>query len=113
MGDRIVLTITDGHETSPALYAHWYGLELLRKMEAFIAEYKGIVRNEPSNLMVNFIVYLRHEPEDGGLYLYPTEEKACSPDDCGYWVLDVNTWEIRKTENGSFDSSDYDVGDVF
>lgn len=113
MGDRIVVSFTDGTETSPALYAHWHGLGLLRKLGAFIAEYKDTVRNEPSNLMVNFVVYLRHEPEDGGLYLYPTAEKAASPDDNGYWELNVNTWEIKKTENGSFDSSDYDVGDVF
>ena len=97
MGDRICLTFTDGKEVSPTLYSHWHGLELIELAEAFYDRYHDEIRDEPSNMMVNFISYIREgKIEDGGLYLYKSEDEACSPDDNGYWMMNTKTGCIRK-----------------
>ena len=97
MGDRICLKFTDGMETSPTLYAHWEGANLLRLAEAFWDRYNGEIRAEPSNWMVNFIAYITEgKVRDGEYYLYPNDDSACSPDDNGYWVMNINTGKIKK-----------------
>lgn len=97
MGDRICLTFTDGYETSPTLYSHWHGMGLIELAEAFWARYHEEIRDEPSNMMVNFISYVREgKIEDGGLYLYANENEACEPDDNGYWIMNTETGCIRK-----------------
>ena len=97
MGDRICLTFTDGREISPTLYSHWKGMGLIEEAEAFWERYHDEIRDEPSNMMVNFISYVREgRIEDGGLYLYRTEEQACSPDDNGFWIMNTKTGEIRR-----------------
>lgn len=97
MGDRICLTFTDGREFSPVLYAHWDGMGLIASAEAFWERYHNEIRDEPSNMMVNFISYVREGAiEDGNYYLYRTEDEACSPDDNGYWMMNTKTGEIRK-----------------
>jgi len=97
MGDRICLTFTDGREISPTLYAHWKGMGLIEEAEAFWERYHDEIRDEPSNMMVNFISYLREgKIEDGGYYLYKSEDEASSPDDNGYWMLNTKTGCVWK-----------------
>ena len=99
MGDRICLSFVNDNmkERSPCLYAHWAGMDLLEDAEAFWDEYHDKVRNEPSNVMVNFISYLRGgRVGDGSYYLYKDEGSACSPDDNGFWEFDTVTGEYRK-----------------
>lgn len=111
MGDRICLRFTaegwtGDREVSPTLYAHWYGKDLLKIAANFWKKYKDELRHKPSNWMVNFIVHLRDTPEDGGLYLYASDETACGPDDNGYWEFDVDTGVCVKTRMGDFDGGE-------
>ena len=108
MGDRICLTFVRtneyGTQRSPVLYAHWDGYGLVEKAERFWQEYHGKIRDEPANFMVNFISYLRKgEIEDGEYYLYRDEEHSCSPDDCGFWEMDIHTGDVRQTQKGEFE----------
>lgn len=99
MGDRICLSFVNDemHERSPCLYAHWAGMKLLDLAAEFWFEYHNKIRDEPSNVMVNFISWLREgKVEDGGYYLYKDEDTACSPDDNGFWEFDVMTGTCRK-----------------
>lgn len=107
MGDRICLTFVSTEETflggsrqekSPTLYAHWDGMGLIDSAKAFWNAYHGKIRSEPSNWMVNFLIWLREgEIADGEYYLYPDEESASSPDDNGYWIFDTKTGEYRES----------------
>ena len=107
MGDRICLRFTDGEgEISPTLYAHWYGRSLLGYAKAFWQHFHGKIRTEPSNWMVNFIAWLRDDPEDGGLYLYKDDDSASSPDDNGYWEFNTRTGECIKIRMGDFDGGE-------
>ena len=109
MGDRICLSFVKKggwNERSPVLYAHWDGRSLLDSAEAFYAAYIAThtVRDEPSNVMVNFISYLREgEIADGEYYLYPDAEHCCSPDDNGFWEMDVETGEISQMRKGEWE----------
>lgn len=99
MGDRICLSFVNDKmkERSPCLYAHWAGMDLLDAAEAFWAEYCGKIRDEPANVMVNFISWLREgKVHDGEYYLYSDEDHACSPDDNGFWEFDVEKGRYRK-----------------
>jgi len=98
MGDRICLSFVNDRwkERSPCLYAHWKGMDLIDAAESFWAEHSKNIRSEPSNVIVNFISYLRGGAvEDGQYYLYASEDTACSPDDNGYWEFDTGTGEAR------------------
>jgi len=99
MGDRICLSFVNDkwQERSPCLYAHWRGMDLLTDAEDFWENNHEVIRNEPSNVMVNFVSYIREgRIEDGNYYLYSSEDTACSPDDNGYWEFDTGTGEYRK-----------------
>ena len=110
MGDRICLTFVkkgNWNERSPVMYAHWDGKDLLDKAKAFFNEYIAShkVRDEPSNVMVNFICYLREgRIEDGNYYLYRDENTCCSPDDNGFWELDVETGDVRQLRKGEWEA---------
>lgn len=98
MGDRICLSFVNDRmrERSPCLYAHWDGMGLLDLVEAFWECNHEAIRDEPSNVMVNFLNYLREgRIEDGGYYLYKDEDHACSPDDNGFWEFDTDTGMYR------------------
>ena len=103
MGNRICLRFTDGHETSPTLYAHWTGEALLGYARRFWNEYKERIRSEPSNWLVNFLVWFKDSPEDGGLYLYQNDNVATPPDDNGYWEFNTVTGVATKIAMGGFD----------
>jgi hypothetical protein len=105
MGDRICLTfVGDYEERSPVLYAHWDGEGLIEKAEAFWSEHGSRIRKEASNWMVNFLNWLRGgRVEDGGYYLYRDEDHSCSPDDCGFWEMDIRTGKVRQTQKGEFE----------
>ena len=99
MGDRICLSFVNDRfrERSPCLYAHWAGMDLLDYAQEFWGEYHDRIRDEPSNVMVNFISYLRGgRVEDGSYYLYKDEDHACSPDDNGFWEFDTATGQYRQ-----------------
>lgn len=99
MGDRICLSFVNDRmeERSPCLYAHWAGMSLLDSASDFWQSYHEEIRDEPSNVMVNFISWLREgKVLDGSYYLYQNEDCASSPDDNGYWELDTETGEFRK-----------------
>lgn len=99
MGDRICLSFVNDryHERSPCLYAHWDGMDLLDEVNAFWECNHEAIRDEPSNVMVNFISYLRNGAiVDGGYYLYKDEDHACSPDDNGFWEFDTLTGTCRQ-----------------
>ena len=99
MGDRICLSFVNDemHERSPCLYAHWAGIMLLDSAEAFWDCYNKEIRDEPSNVMVNFLNWLlQGKIMDGNYYLYKDEDHACSPDDNGFWEFDVVTGVCRK-----------------
>ena len=113
MGDRICLTIKDGEETSPTLYAHWMGKGLLKEFEMFLKRYPNI-RSEPSNLMVNFIIHLGIEMggvRDGGLYIYPDLKHSSSPDDNGSYVYDVRKKEMIKETRGDYEPDECEESD--
>lgn len=106
MGDRINLRFVEEKNgkqldaPSPVLYAHWDGMSLISGAELFWNEYKGKIRTEPSNWMVNFISYLKNgDVSDGGYYLYPDFKSACSADDNGDWEFNVSTGEYRQVTN--------------
>lgn len=104
MGDRICLTFVNGEARSPVLYAHWDGKELLDRAGEFWEMYRGLIRTEPANWMVNFIIWLRDgDVIDGNYYLYPDEERSCSPDDHGFWEFDTSTGECRQTRRGDYE----------
>lgn len=99
MGDRICLSIVNDElqERSPCLYAHSAGMDLLDYVQDFWFENRDRIRAEPSNVMVNFISWLREgKVQDGEYYLYQNEDCACSPDDNGYWEFDTLTGTFRK-----------------
>lgn len=94
MGDRINLRFRYKDEVSPVLYSHWDGRSLLDRAEQFFNEYRGEIRREPSNWMVNFISFLREGCiGDGNLYLYADFDGCCA-DDNGDWEFDL--------ENGTY-----------
>lgn len=105
MGDRICLTfVGDRDERSPVLYAHWDGEELIDMAREFHERYRNEIRKEASNWMVNFISWLREgQVADGCYYLYRNEECSCSPDDHGFWEMDIRTGEVRQTQKGEFE----------
>lgn len=112
MGDRICLTFISTEdvlgagevdERSPVLYAHWDGRDLIDNAKAFWNAYHDKIRSEPSNWMVNFLVWLRQgEIADGNYYLYPDAKSAASPDDNGFWEFNTQTGEYRQTEKGDY-----------
>lgn len=106
MGDRICLSFVNDEmkERSPCLYAHWAGMDLLEDAKEFWREYHEKIRDEPANVMVNFLSYLRGgHVQDGGYYLYKDEDHACSPDDNGYWEFDTETGEYREYRKHSWE----------
>jgi len=104
MGDRICLTFVKDNERSPVLYAHGAGKGLLDRAKEFWDLYHGLIRDEPSNWMVNFLSWLRNgRVIDGGHYLYPDKEHCCSPDDNGFWEFDTSTGEYWQTEKGEWE----------
>ena len=99
MGDRICLSFVNDKykERSPCLYAHWDGMDLLKEVDAFWECNHEAIRDEPANVLVNFISYIREgKIVDGGYYLYQNEDCACSPDDNGFWEFDTETGEYRE-----------------
>lgn len=97
MGDRICLTFTDGEEKSPTLYAHWDGYDLIESARDFYITFHDEIRDEPSNFMFNFVAFISNgNVQDGGYYLYPDENKSCSPDDNGFWMMDTTSGEVWK-----------------
>ena len=105
MGDRICLTfIGDDEERSPVLYAHWGGERLIDRSREFYKEYHGKIRTEPSNWLVNFISWLRNgKVMDGSYYLYRDEDSSCSPDDCGFWEMDIRTGKVSHPVRGEWE----------
>jgi len=103
MGDRICLTFVNGERRSPVLYSHWDGRDLLDRAREFWETYRTLVRDDPANWMVNFIAWLTGTVADGGYYLYPDEERSCSPDDNGFWEFDTSTGECRQTKKGDYE----------
>lgn len=105
MGDRICLTfVGDYEERSPVLYSHWGGEYLIERAEEFYEEYHNKIRKEASNWMVNFLNWLRGgRVEDGCYYLYRDEDHCCSPDDHGFWEMDIRTGEVRQTQKGEWE----------
>ena len=103
MGDRICLTfIGDYDEKSPVLYAHWDGKELIKKAKEFWRLYHKRIRTEASNWMVNFLNWLREGViADGEYYLYRNEDHCCSPDDRGYWEMDIRTGKAYQAQKGA------------
>ena len=105
MGDRIAISFVNGRERSPVLYSHWRGRDLIEDVQTFWQEHHGSIRDEPSNMMVNFITYIRNgEVYDGGEYLYSDEEHCCSPDDNGFWEMDTRTGEVIQTKKGEWEA---------
>lgn len=108
MGDRICLTfVGDNDERSPVLYAHWDGKSLIDKAERFWEEYHGKIRTEASNWMVNFLNWLRKgKVMDGSYYLYRDEDNCCSPDDHGFWEMDIRTGEVSHPRKGEWETDE-------
>ena len=90
MGDRIVIDVTDGIDTTPSFYGHWCGLRAVKTMNDIVrkGEYNGI-----HSLMCNFITCIMDcRPQRYSYYVYNRGEADGAADWDNYtWCLDTRT----------------------
>lgn len=97
MGERICLRFCDSREVSPVLYSHWDGPHLVSEALRFVSSLDYYeFRTEPSNVMVNFILYHCKKMQDGEYYLSSMED-ACEPD-WGFWEVDTQLCQAREID---------------
>ena len=98
MGDRITIVFVDENDyESPALYAHWEGMNMLNLVNRFYNEYHGKIRSEASNWLFNFVLWMGQEGvaciQDGNFYLERSEE-YCDLSDNGLFKISTVSGEI-------------------
>lgn len=110
MGERICIRfVHKDYEASPTLYSHWDGPNLTSEARAFISKLDEFgFRREPSNVLVNFILYLCEAARDGGYYLSSLED-ASTPD-WGFWEVDTETGLMRAINREGKVLSDWSTG---
>ena len=110
MGERICIRfVHKDYEASPTLYAHWDGPTLASEARAFISKLNEFgFRRDPSNVMVNFILYHCEAARDGMYYLTSLED--ASEPDWGFWEVDTETGLMRMIDREGNALSNWGTG---
>ncbi|MCQ2085483.1 MAG: hypothetical protein MJZ21_04980 [archaeon] len=99
MGDRIIVTATDGRKYTPSFYGHWCGLRAIKVMNDLVREDKS---NDINNLMCNFVVtVMGGETQQYSYYLHNLGELHRIADGDNYeWLINTatRTWTTTDPE---------------
>jgi hypothetical protein len=90
MGDKIVITITDGVEYTPDFYGHWCGWDGLRVFQKLARRGKF---NGMHSMMCNFILsVMGRKAQQYSYYIFNHGETEGMADcDCYTWTFNYNT----------------------